>query len=106
MDVLGHMISKAANEGLLLPLSRRVFKHRISMYVDDVVLLLRPAAEDIEVTMGILKLFGDATGLKLICKKVMCYPSDARKLIFQLYRLYCLVPLWIFLANTLDYLFL
>jgi hypothetical protein len=64
MDVLGHMISKAASEGLLLPLSRRAFKHRISMYADDVVLFLCPVVEDIEITMYILSLFGDATGLK------------------------------------------
>jgi hypothetical protein len=48
MDVLGHMISKAANEGLLLPLSKMAFKHRISMYTDDIVLFLRPAAEAID----------------------------------------------------------
>jgi len=64
MDVLGHMFSKAADEGLLLPLSRRAFKHRVSMYADDVVLFLRPTADDIEVTMDILSLFGEATGLK------------------------------------------
>jgi hypothetical protein len=40
MDVLGHMISKAASEGLLLPLSRRPLQHRISIYADDVVLFL------------------------------------------------------------------
>ena len=64
MDVLGHMFSKAADEGLLLPLSRRAFKHRVSMYADDVVLFLRPTADDIEVTMDILSLFGEAMGLK------------------------------------------
>jgi mannosylglycoprotein endo-beta-mannosidase len=46
MDVLGHMISKAASEGLLLPLSRRPLQHRISIYADDVVLFLRPAVEE------------------------------------------------------------
>jgi len=71
MDVLGHMISKAANEGLL-PLSRRAFKHRVSMYADDVVLFLRPAAEDIEITMDILNLFGEATGLKTNLQKKQC----------------------------------
>jgi ABC-type arginine transport system ATPase subunit len=69
MDVLGHMISKAANEGLLLPLSRRAFKHRVFMYADDVVLFHRPAAKDIEITTDILQLFGEATGLKTNLKK-------------------------------------
>jgi len=39
-------------------------QHRISIYADDVVLFLRPEAEDINLTMGILNLFGEATGLK------------------------------------------
>jgi hypothetical protein len=64
MDVLGHMISKAEIEGLLMPLSRRSLQHRISIYADDMVLFLRPEAEDISLTMGILNLFGEATGLK------------------------------------------
>jgi hypothetical protein len=74
MDVLGHMISKAADEGLLLPLSRRAFKHRISMYADDVVLFLHPTAEDIEITLDILNLFGDATGLKTNLQKSNVLP--------------------------------
>jgi hypothetical protein len=42
MDVLGHMIAKAVVEGMLQPLARRALQHRISLYVDDVVLFLRP----------------------------------------------------------------
>jgi hypothetical protein len=74
MDVLGHMISKAANEGLLTPFARRAFKHRISMYADDVVLFLRPAPEDNEVTTDILNLFGEATGLKTNLQKINVLP--------------------------------
>jgi len=40
MDVLGHMISKAENEGQLLPLSRRNLQHIISIYADDMVMFL------------------------------------------------------------------
>jgi mannosylglycoprotein endo-beta-mannosidase len=54
MDVLGHMISKAENKGLLQPLSRRSLHHRISIYADDVVMFLHPKAGDIAVTLGIL----------------------------------------------------
>jgi hypothetical protein len=64
MDVLGHMIAKAANEGLLLPLSTRALQHRISIYADDVALFLRPEARDISIIMDILNLFGEASGLK------------------------------------------
>jgi hypothetical protein len=71
---LGHMISKAADEGLLLPLSKRAFKHRVSMYADDVVLFLRPTAYDIELTMDILNLFKEATGLKTNLQKSNVLP--------------------------------
>jgi hypothetical protein len=58
------MIAKAANEGLLLPLSTRALQHRISIYADDVALFLRPEARDISIIMDILNLFGEASGLK------------------------------------------
>ena len=106
MDVLGHMISKAANEGLLLPLSRWAFKHRVSMYADDVVLFLRPATEDIEITMDILNLFWGGNGAQdQPAKKAMYCPLDARTQIYQLFRLCSHAPLWIFHANILACLF-
>ena len=74
MDVLGHMISKAAELGLLQPLSRRALQHRISMYADDVVLFLHPNAADIAVTMDILHLFGTASGLKTNLQKSNVLP--------------------------------
>jgi hypothetical protein len=74
MDVLGLMISKAASEGLLQPLSRRVLQHRISLYADDVVLFLRPEAGDINLVLGILNLFGDASGLKTNLQKSNVLP--------------------------------
>jgi hypothetical protein len=64
MDVLNNMVSRASAEGLLQPLSRRPIQHRISLYADDVALFLQPAAEDIALTLEILNLFGEASGLK------------------------------------------
>jgi hypothetical protein len=40
MDVLGHMIAKAAEEGILQSLARRALQLQISLYVDDMVLFL------------------------------------------------------------------
>ena len=74
MDVLGHIVSKAANEGLLQPLSRRVLQHRISLYADDVVLFLRPEAGDINLVMEILFLVM-LRGLKPTFKRAVFYPS-------------------------------
>jgi hypothetical protein len=76
MDVLGHMISKAAELGLLQPLSRHALQHRISMYADDVILFLHPNAADIVVTMDILQLFGTASGLKTNLQKSTYFLSD------------------------------
>lgn len=64
MDVLGHMISKAAELELLQPLSRRALQNRVSLYADDVVLFLHPAAAGIEITMDTLELFGESSRLK------------------------------------------
>jgi hypothetical protein len=51
------MVSKAADEGLLQPLSSHSIQHHVSLYADDVVMFLRPAAAGIDLTMGILHLF-------------------------------------------------
>jgi mannosylglycoprotein endo-beta-mannosidase len=74
MDVLGHMITKAANEGLLLPLSARALQHRISIYADDVALFLRPETCDISIITDILNLFGEASGLKTNLQKSNVLP--------------------------------
>ena len=74
MDVLGQMISKAANEGLLQPLSTRLLQHRISLYTDDVVLFLRPEANDIAIIMDLINLFGDASGLRTNLQKSNVLP--------------------------------
>jgi hypothetical protein len=63
MDVLGFLITKAENEGVLRPLAARTLQHRISFYADDVVLFLQPVAEDINLVLDILQLFGEASGL-------------------------------------------
>jgi mannosylglycoprotein endo-beta-mannosidase len=74
MDVLGYLIAQAAREGLLQPLSARNLQHRISLYADDVVLFLRPEDNDIVVTMDILNLFGEASGLKTNLQKSTVLP--------------------------------
>lgn len=64
MDVLNWMVTRADEEGLLQPLARRPIQHRISLYADDVALFLQPAAADINLTLRMLQLFGEASGLK------------------------------------------
>ena len=74
MDVLCHLVKKAADEQLLQPLARRALQHRISLYADDVVLFLRPSAGDIEITLDILQLFGSASGLTTNLQKSSVLP--------------------------------
>ena len=74
MDVLNWMVTRASEAGLLQPLSRRPIQHRISLYADDVALFLRPAAEDISLTLSMLQLFGDASGLKTNVQKSSVMP--------------------------------
>jgi hypothetical protein len=72
--VLGFLVAKAEEEGLLQPLSSRPLHHRISLYADDVVLFLQPKEFDIQIVMSILKLFGEASGLVTNVQKSRIYP--------------------------------
>jgi hypothetical protein len=74
MDVLNSIVVKALEEGLLQPLSSRSIQHRLSLYADDVVIFLRPAASDIDLMVGILQLFGKASGLKTSIQKSSVSP--------------------------------
>ena len=74
MDVLNWMVTRASEAGLLQPLSTRPIQHRISLYADDVALFLRPAAADISLTLQLLNLFGDASGLKTNVQKSNVLP--------------------------------
>jgi hypothetical protein len=60
-DALNLLISKAAEAGLLQPLSSRSIQHRVSLYVDDVVLFLQSSESDIVLTLRILHLFGKSS---------------------------------------------
>jgi hypothetical protein len=74
MDVLGILLSQAEEAGLLQHLSRTTIPHQISMYADDVALFLHPTAVDISITLDILHLFGEASGLHNNENKSNVYP--------------------------------
>lgn len=56
------------------PLCSRALHHRISIYADDVVLFLRPLASDIDLSLDVLNLFGEASGLKTNVQKSNVFP--------------------------------
>jgi hypothetical protein len=74
MDILGLFFSRAEEVGLLQQLSGMIKFHRISLYVNDVALFLHPSAADISITMNLLDLFGEASGLHNNEKKSNVYP--------------------------------
>jgi hypothetical protein len=86
MDVLGFLITKAENDGLLRPIAPRTLQHRLSFYADDVVLFLHPIAEDISLITNILHVFGEASGLRNNVQKSNVFPikcDDSDKAIVQ-----------------------
>lgn len=94
---------KAADEGLLQPLSRRALQHRISLYANDVVFFLRPAAADMDITFDILHLFGNASGLVMNIQKSSMLPIQCNEETEKPSRHTSLARCLIFLALTLVY---
>jgi hypothetical protein len=74
MDALNLLILKAAEAGLLQPLSSRSIQHWVSLYADDVILFLRPSESDIALTLRILHLFKNVAGLKTNIQKSSVVP--------------------------------
>jgi hypothetical protein len=79
MHTLGFMFAKAENDGLLQSLSTWMLHHRVSLYVDDVVLFLCPIEGDISITMNILDIFGEASGLQNNVQKSSVSPFNAMR---------------------------
>lgn len=61
MDVLNSLFSRAESEDLLQPLHST--RQRLSLYADDVALLIWPVEEELQLTKALLQFFGDASGL-------------------------------------------
>jgi hypothetical protein len=64
MDVLVFLITKAQQKGLLEPLASRVVQHRFSIFVDDVVIFLRPTAI---LTSTPCWIFSISSGMHRVC---------------------------------------
>jgi hypothetical protein len=79
MDVLGYLLSKAEEDGLLQELSSRHRYNRISIYADGVAIFLHPSSSDIAATLEILGLFGAALGLHNNIRNRVCFLSNVLK---------------------------
>ena len=74
MEMLQRLFMRAASLGVLSPPACHVIQHQCSLYADDVVLFVSPAAQDLITTKEILALFGDASGLLTNLQKSLIAP--------------------------------
>jgi hypothetical protein len=63
VDVLGRLIKCAVDTGILQQLHPRRTIPSASLYTDDVILFCHPSIEDAMAVKGILKVFGQSSGL-------------------------------------------
>jgi hypothetical protein len=64
MEVLGRLFMTAQQDGLIRGLQQFGIKHQCSLYADDVILLARPDIDEAQAIKEILRIFGDASGLR------------------------------------------
>jgi hypothetical protein len=76
MDVMGYLVKKDEVKGLLQPTAPRTFHPHISLYANDAVIFRKLATREIVVVLNILHLFGEASGLRKVCRKVKSFPLD------------------------------
>ena len=74
MEPLQCLFEKATEQELISSLKLRVARIRASFYTDDAALFVNPMQEDISAVQQILRLFGDASGLKINVDKCVAYP--------------------------------
>jgi hypothetical protein len=79
MDTLNLLIQRASDEGLLHSLSTNSLQHRFSLYAVDAVVFLKPVPLDINLILEILRIFGDASGLKTNVQKSNVFPIRCSK---------------------------
>jgi hypothetical protein len=85
-------VAVVCHRGLLSPLNGRTARFRISMYVDDVVILLRPTTNDVNNLRDILVNFGLVTGLQTNLQKQQSLLSAAVTSTWMQFSRACLWP--------------
>lgn len=86
MDVLNSLFVKAGAEGLLQPLSPRVASQRLSLYADDVVLFIKPRAEELQLTVISLQSLEMLQACKQTFKRAASFPSAVGRTPSQPYK--------------------
>jgi mannosylglycoprotein endo-beta-mannosidase len=73
MEPLQRMFLMATEQGVLSPLERNTARMRASFYADDAAIFIKPEAADVQAVKAILKLFGDASGLRTNLQKCVAF---------------------------------
>lgn len=74
MEVLNSLFREADRRHALQPLPGHAITHRVSLYADDLVLLVAPNAADLDCVLQILNLFAGASGLVTNVDKCVATP--------------------------------
>lgn len=80
MEPLQRMLSMATERAVLTPLRIRAARLRSSFYADDAALFINPVAQDFAAVHAILKVFGDASGLRANIGKTVAYPISCAEI--------------------------
>jgi len=75
MDVLHRLFLKAARDGVLRKMDPASVKYQCSFYADDVMLFIRPTVQEARAVKEILRIFGEASGLKTNLTKMLNYAN-------------------------------
>jgi hypothetical protein len=82
-NVLNAMFRVAEEAGFFSSLAAHGIKHRLSFFADDVVLLIRPSIREASSAMELLKLFGEASGLRCNLAKSSISPIRCEEVDLQ-----------------------
>lgn len=74
MELMQKMFEIAATHGLLSPLAQRGTSQRVSMFVDDVTIFIKPHLTDLQTYASLLKLFGEGSRLRVNLAKSTTLP--------------------------------
>jgi hypothetical protein len=74
MEPLHRPFKKAQDMGLLSSLSKGCDSFRVSLYADDAAVFIKPTQHDLKVTIDIMTMFAEASGLFTNMAKTKCYP--------------------------------
>jgi hypothetical protein len=73
MEPLHRLFIKAQDLGLLSSLSKGCDSFRASLYADDVAVFIKPTQHDLKITIGIMSVFHEASGLFTNMAKTECF---------------------------------